>query len=161
MVVLSSEYLSSKRPMLELVEFVRAKRSKNKNLELLPVFYKALVDDLSDKSIQEKWKPHWEKLVKRDRGDCVEEWISAVRELRGVNGPRLDQFGGSEVKYREDIVKQIFNLAPPDFLFDTSKIFGGDRVRMVSLKEGLKYACVLLAIYQALEQNCESRNFHH
>ena len=136
MVVLSPEYLSSKWPMLELVEFVRARRSTNPKLELFPVFFKASVEDLSDESIQEKWRPEWEKLVRRDRGDSVEEWAAAVRELRGVNGPRFELYERCEVKYRAAIVKQIFTLAPPDLLFDTSRIFGGDRIRMVSQSKG-------------------------
>lgn len=40
-VVLSEDYLSSKWPMTELAEFVWARKSGNKNLNLPPLFYKA------------------------------------------------------------------------------------------------------------------------
>lgn len=83
-VVLSTEYLSSRWPMLELVEFVRARR-ENKSLKLFPLIYKAKVDDLSDESILIKWRPKWMKVAGGDSRVNLDDWAAAVRELRGVN----------------------------------------------------------------------------
>lgn len=127
-VVLSREYLTSKWPMLELAEFVRAMGSENKSLTLLPLFYQASVEDLSDKSIEEKWRPVWKKRFGSDSRVNLEKWAAAIRELRRVNGPRLEQYGSSEVKYRAAIAKIIFRLAPPDFPYHTSNVFGGGRI---------------------------------
>ncbi|KAG0606186.1 hypothetical protein M758_9G120800 [Ceratodon purpureus] len=131
-VVLSREYLTSTWPMLELVEFVRAKRSENKSLELLPLFYKASVADLSEESIKNEWRPRWMDLVRpsrdRDRDDIADEWAAAVRELRRVNGLTVEQLGKSEARYREEIVKHITKLVPSDILHDTSGISGCDRI---------------------------------
>ena len=127
MVVLSEDYLSSKWPMIELAEFVRASKSGNKNLNLLPLFYKASVSDLDDKSIKDKWRPKWMELAGVDPRVDPEEWAEAVRELRRVNGLNFHKFENSE-SYRDAIVKDIFRLAPPDLLFDTSKILGWKRI---------------------------------
>lgn len=132
-VVLSEEYLSSKWPMLELAEFVRARGSENKNLDLLPLFYKASVGDLSDESIKNKWRPRWMKLVGSDDARVdLEDWTRALRVLRGINGLSFDKFGNSKESYRDAVVKEIFRLAPPDLLYDTSKIFGWSRICEVS-----------------------------
>jgi len=132
-VVLSKEYLSSKWPMLELVEFVSARESKNKNLKLLPLFYKASVQDLSNNLIQNQWMSIWVELVGGDSRVDLEQWAAAVRALRGVNGLSFDKFGNSEVSYRDAIVKEIFTLTPPSLLYETSKIYGGARICKVSL----------------------------
>ena len=137
-VVLSEMYLSSKWPMLELVEFVRAMKSGNKSLRLLPLFYKASVVDLSDESIENKWRPRWMKLAETDQRLDIEEWAAAVRELRRVNSLPFDKFGNSEVLYREAIVKEIFMLSPPDFLHDISEIFGCDRLTRVSYNKDVE-----------------------
>ena len=137
-VVLSEEYLSSKWPMLELVEFIRARKSGNTSLKLLPLFYKASVVDLSNESIEKKWRPRWMERVGTDPRVVLEEWVAAVRELRRVNGLVFDKFGNSEVSYSEGIVKEIFMLSPPDLLYDTSKIFGCDRITQVSYNKDVE-----------------------
>ena len=50
-VVLSEDFLTSKWPMLELVEIVKAKKSHNHKLKLFPLFYKLSPDDLKVESI--------------------------------------------------------------------------------------------------------------
>ena len=129
-VVLSREYFISKWPMLELAEFVRAMGSENKSLTLFPLFYKASASDLSDKSIQDTWLPIWEKFRKDGARVDLEDWAMAIQTLRRVNGLIFD--GSSEVKYRDAIVNAIVQIMPPNLLYDTSTIFGYDRICKVS-----------------------------
>ena len=108
-VVLSEEYLVSKWPMMELVEFVRAMRDENRSFNLIPLYFKIAVGDLSEQSIQEKWRPRWEELV--DRGivqrENLEEWATAVRILKSINGLSFEANWNSEMMYREAIVEAI------------------------------------------------------
>ena len=129
-VVLSEEYLTSKWPMLELVEFVKAMKSgDNPKLELFPLFYKISVDDLSAKSFEQRWKYAWANIAKDDPDRFNLSWCTkALRELRGSNGLKFQDFQYSEVSYREAIVKEISLLLPPDLLDDTSDVIGYDRL---------------------------------
>ena len=132
-VVLSKEFLSSKWPMQELAEFVTAMDSDNKNLSLLPLFFNLSVSELSNESISNTWMTKWTKLADQDptRVD-VQKWEKAVQKLRGVHGLSFAKFGGSEVKYREAVVKAIFKLVLPEVLYDTSEVQGCDRLCKVS-----------------------------
>jgi len=63
----------------------------------------------------------------------LEKWTAAIQELHCVNGPRLEQYGNLEVKlYRATIAKIIFRLAPLDFLYHTSNVFGVGQICEVS-----------------------------
>ncbi|KAG0575840.1 hypothetical protein KC19_5G034700 [Ceratodon purpureus] len=128
-IVLSEEYLTSKWPMLELVEFVKAKKSDNPELELFPLFFKISVHDLSGESFEHCWKTAWADIAKDDPDRFNLSWCTkALRELRGSNGLKFQDFQHSEVFYREAIVKEISLLLPPDLLDDTSDVIGYDRL---------------------------------
>ncbi|KAG0616769.1 hypothetical protein M758_5G140600 [Ceratodon purpureus] len=128
-IVLSEEYLTSKWPMLELVEFVKAKKSDNPELELFPLFFKITVNDLSGESFEHRWKTAWADIAKDDPDRFNLSWCTkALRELRGSNGLKFQDFQHSEVFYREAIVKEISLLLPPDLLDDTSDVIGYDRL---------------------------------
>ncbi|KAG0615271.1 hypothetical protein M758_5G028000 [Ceratodon purpureus] len=128
-IVLSEEYLTSKWPMIELVEFVKAKKSDNPELELFPLFFKISVHDLGAKSFEYRWKTAWADIAKDDPDRFKLSWCTkALRELRGSNGLKFQDFQHSEVFYREAIVKEISLLLPPDLLDDTSDVIGYDRL---------------------------------
>ena len=109
-VVLSEEYLVSKWEMNNLVEFVHAIRDENRSFILIPLYFKITVDDLSEQSIQNKWRPRWEEFVDRGivQGEDLEEWAAAVRILRSIrDGLSFEAKWNSEMKYREAIVEAI------------------------------------------------------
>jgi hypothetical protein len=85
-VVLSEEFLCSKWPMIELAEFHGAQQAGNQRLNMLPVFYKLSVDDLCDRSIEDRWMPKWREYANDDKRIDVAKWSAAVRALRKVNG---------------------------------------------------------------------------
>ena len=110
--------------MIELSQFVRARKSGDKNLNLLPLFCKASVSDPDDKLIKDRWRPKWMELAGVDPRLDPEEWAEAVRELRCGNGLDFHKFENSE-SYHDAVVKDIFRLAPPDLLFHTPKYLAG------------------------------------
>lgn len=127
-IVLSKEFLSSKWPMLELLEFTKAIESgSNENLNMLPLFFKLSISDLSDEAISKTWMLEWTKLAKKDPRVNVQKWKKAVQKLHAVNGLMFAKFGGSEANYRDAVVNAIFKLIPP-VLHNTSGVQGCDRV---------------------------------
>ena len=132
-IVLSKEFLSSKWPMLELLEFTKAIESgSNENLNMLPLFFKLSISDLSDEAISKTWMLEWTKLAKKDPRVNVQKWKKAVQKLHAVNGLMFAKFGGSEANYRDAVVNAIFKLIPPAVLHNTSGVQGCDRVCEVS-----------------------------
>ncbi|KAG0623404.1 hypothetical protein M758_3G172500 [Ceratodon purpureus] len=124
-IILSEEFLCSKWPIIELVEFHAAQQSGNQQLNMLPLFYKLEVDDLDDRAIKDRWMPVWRQLAEEDRRIDVEKCGAAVRALRKANGIIFGKKGTSEVGYRKEVVRSIFRLSPPDLLFGSSRVMVG------------------------------------
>ena len=130
-IVLSTEFLCSKWPMIELAEFHAAQQAGNQRLNMLPLFYKLSADDLNDRAIEECWMPTWVQLASKDKEKRIDvaKWSAAVRALRKVNGLTLDRNAMSEVGYRKEVVRTIFQLSPPDLLYGSSRdMVGYDRM---------------------------------
>jgi hypothetical protein len=131
-VVLSEEFLCSKWPMIELAEFHGAQQAGNQRLNMLPVFYKLSVDDLCDRSIEDRWMPKWREYANDDKRIDVAKWSAAVRALRKVNGVIFHKKGMSEGAYRKDVVRSIFRLSPPELLYGSSRdMLGYSRICQV------------------------------
>jgi hypothetical protein len=131
-VVLSEEFLCSKWPMIELAEFHAAQLAGNQRLNMLPLFYKLSVDDLRDRSIEDRWMPKWREYANDDKRIDVAKWNAAVRALRKVNGVIFHKNAMSEVAYRKDVVRSIFKLSPPELLYGSSRdMLGYSRICQV------------------------------
>ena len=119
-VVLSPEYMTAKWPMMELNAFYMAQSSTRPELILFPVFYKLEPGDLSDTSKLGAWEEEWKKHQKEDTSGRIdiESWRKAVRQLRGINGLRFSDFGGSEVSYRAGLVEEVYGKLKPCLGYD-------------------------------------------
>ncbi|KAG0581319.1 hypothetical protein KC19_4G242500 [Ceratodon purpureus] len=127
--VLSNEFLCSKWPMIELVEFHAAQQAGNHQLNMLPLFYKLSVDDLDEKTIENRWMPIWIQHASKDKRIDVTKWSAAVTALRRANGLIFHKNAMSKVAYRKDVVQLISRLSPPDLLNDSSRdMVGYDRM---------------------------------
>lgn len=122
-VVLSYEYLTSKWPMLELMAFVEAQRTRK--LYILPVFYKLNVEDLKD---MERWKWEWQRLGALDALKCEK----ALTVLARINGEQFSEYGNSEVRYRKAIVASLYHLSRPYLKYCSPPMVGRSRLRQVS-----------------------------
>lgn len=121
-IVLSEGYLTSKWPMLELVEFHQSMKKGNK-ITLLPVFYKLTPDRIESP----KWTKAWVELFKQDE-ELVKKCKDAVHALKAINGLIFEKYGKDDVKYTKDVVDEIRRLCPSPLLFDTSDMQGCDRL---------------------------------
>jgi hypothetical protein len=128
-VVLSKGYLTSKWPMLELSAFVKAKKTTNPKLKLLPVFYKLSPGDLDAEKVKKAWETSWNLLVKEEkvRAEEVALWSDAVRELRGSNGVE-SKHGISIVEFVEAVVDDICKCVPPVMKYNTDRVQGYKRM---------------------------------
>lgn len=130
-VVLSKEFLTSKWPMLELCEFVKAQRLDNPRLRLLPLFFEVSSADISKEAVENQWAKEWTKILpptELQLQASLHEWSDSLRVVRGTNGLDFRQFEGSLDAYREAIVWEICTMLPPPELFDTSEIVGSQRL---------------------------------
>lgn len=84
--VLSQQFFGSKWPMIELAEFHAAQQAGNKQLKMFPLFYKLSIDELDDRSIENRWMPIWKQHASKDKRIDVKMWSAAVRALRRANG---------------------------------------------------------------------------
>ena len=120
--VLSREYfMRSKWPMVELTEFVRAQRSINPDLRIVPLYFKISVDEFKDARTRASWKKKWQTWKNADSRIDVKEWVRATKVLEPINGIVYDEAQG-EVTYRSKVVKAICKLTPPDLEWDDSHI---------------------------------------
>ncbi|XP_057845451.2 disease resistance protein ADR2 isoform X1 [Cryptomeria japonica] len=102
--LLSMDFLQSKWPMQELAAFVNAKKKKNPDLKILPLFF--LISPFALKNItadEEKWKQLEKSEEKRA------EWHQALSAIRQINGLKFSE-GDDEVKFRDEIVEEIWHL---------------------------------------------------
>lgn len=136
-VVLSEEYLTSKWPMLELVEFCKAADEKRKAgdqfVRVLPLYYKLSIGQIKDDSNKTRWRKKWTSFAKKDKRIDLRDWENALKLLQDVNGISLPA-DGSEVSYRRDIVKKIWYLCPPHVPYDLDEKEGWERICKVSFE---------------------------
>ncbi|KAG0568920.1 hypothetical protein KC19_6G051900 [Ceratodon purpureus] len=93
-VVVSEEYFTSKWPMIELVEFVRARKSgRNPNLKILPLFLGLTVSEFGDQKRQEGWFRKWAEWAEEDPVMRINsaEWKEALKEVKAFNGMQFHQ----------------------------------------------------------------------
>ncbi|GLJ42312.1 hypothetical protein SUGI_0876010 [Cryptomeria japonica] len=126
--LLSMDFLLSKWPMLELSTFVETRdKCQNPNLKILPLFFQISPDAL--KTItpdDEKWKELEKSEEKRA------EWHQALSAIRRINGLKFIE-GNDEVKFRDEIVKEIWRILPtPSPRYHVSCMQG--QVRMCQVK---------------------------
>lgn len=131
-VVLSKEFFISKWPMLELVAFVKAKKSVNPTLKILPLFYNLRAKDFEDQQIRKDVISLAEYLAKVDGRINPQEWKDSIDVLKSTNGEDYTNFGGSEVAYRKAILASICKMCKPNVQFDLSSMEGKDRMCNVS-----------------------------
>ncbi|XP_059065488.1 uncharacterized protein LOC131052748 isoform X2 [Cryptomeria japonica] len=104
--LLSKDFLESKWPMLELSAFVEARDTTNPNLKILPLFFRISPDALKNTEENDK---NWQQL--EISSETPAEWHQALRAIRGINGLPFAE-GGDEVKFRDEIVKEIWHILP-------------------------------------------------
>ncbi|KAG0567550.1 hypothetical protein KC19_7G142400 [Ceratodon purpureus] len=113
-VVVSEEYFSSKWPMIELVEFVRAQKSGlNPNLKILPLFKALLVSEFSDQTRQEGWFRKWAEWAEEDpfMRINVAEYKEALKEVKAFNGMQFHQDMRELASYQK-MCEQISTIQP-------------------------------------------------
>ncbi|GLJ42327.1 hypothetical protein SUGI_0876510 [Cryptomeria japonica] len=106
--LLSKDFLESKWPMLELSACVEARdRTRtNPNLKILPLFFQISPDALKDTKVDnEKWKQL------KISGEKQAEWLRDLELIRRINGINFRE-NDDEVKFRDDIVKEIWHILP-------------------------------------------------
>ncbi|KAG0554175.1 hypothetical protein KC19_12G069600 [Ceratodon purpureus] len=147
-IVLSEKFLCSKWPMIELAEFHAAQQAGNKQLSMLPLFYKLAVDELDDRAIENRWMLRWRQLAKDDTRIDVEKWGAAVRALRRANGLVFGKHSTTEVGYRKEIVQSIFRLSPPDLPYGSSReMVGYDRMCEIASRRFVNAGPSVLGLY--------------
>ncbi|XP_059066676.1 disease resistance protein RUN1-like [Cryptomeria japonica] len=106
--LLSMDFLQSRWPMLELSAFVEARdrTRKNPNLKILPLFYQISPDALKNISAEDE---NWKQLEKSEEKRA--EWHESLNAIRRNNGLKISE-GDDEVKFRDEIVKEIWRILP-------------------------------------------------
>ncbi|KAG0558565.1 hypothetical protein KC19_10G038200 [Ceratodon purpureus] len=129
-VVVSEEYFTSKWPMIELVEFVRAKKSgRNPNLKILPVFMGLSVSEFSDQTRQEGWFRKWAGWAEEDRSRInVAEYKEALKVLKAFNGMQFHQDLSTLASYQKNVVRMICKLVSPDVKWYDAHVQGGSNI---------------------------------
>ena len=131
-VVVSDDYFKSKWPMLELASFVEAKDGVNREMKILPLFYRLTIVEFKDPERQRLWFEKWEMLKESDERVDISSWENALRVLGGQNGAVYCGTGQTEDDYIESVVGLVFRSVPPDVLYDGSHVKGGTHLREVS-----------------------------
>ncbi|KAG0562058.1 hypothetical protein KC19_9G114400 [Ceratodon purpureus] len=130
-VVVSEEYFTSKWPMIELVEFVRAKKSgRNPNLKILPLFTGLTVSEFGDQTRQEVWCRKWAEWAEEDplMRINVAEYKEALKEVKAFNGMQFDQDVRKFASYQKNVVRMICKLVSPDVKWYDSHVQGGSNI---------------------------------
>ena len=130
-VILSDEFLSSKWPMLELAEMVQTMEREPHQMKIMPIFLGISCDDLGSEKKLGDWKAKWCAFAASDTRIATLEWERALKSLRSINGLKFNQAMG-EVKFREEIVKEICKIVAPFHTWDDSHVQGKMRLNKVS-----------------------------
>lgn len=104
-IVLSKDYVVSKRTMVELSTFVQFQKTENPDLKLLPLLYHFSPSDLNEEHL---FKEHWEELVEGDKTINIELWIQSIRALRATLSLIFN--GNSDVEFRANVVRAINHI---------------------------------------------------
>ncbi|XP_057845447.1 disease resistance-like protein CSA1 isoform X2 [Cryptomeria japonica] len=106
--LLSKDFLESKWPMLELSACVEARdRTRtNPDLKILPLFFQISPDALKDTKVDNE---NWKQL--KISGEKQAEWLRDLELIRRINGINSRE-NDDEVKFRDDIVKEIWHILP-------------------------------------------------
>lgn len=127
-VILSEEFfMRSHWPMFEVVRMVECGR------KIMPMFLGISPGDLSNEENLADWKLKWEVWAKCDTSIDVPKWESSLRSVRPVNGLVYNDVV-SEVKFREEIVKEICKIVPAFHVWDDSHLQGKSRFSKVMAK---------------------------
>ncbi|KAG0605506.1 hypothetical protein M758_9G064500 [Ceratodon purpureus] len=130
-VVVSEEYFTSKWPMIELVEFVRAKKSgRNPKLKILPLFMGLSHSEFSDQTRQEGWFRKWaETWVEEESSRInVAEWKEALKEVKAFNGMQFHQDMRKLASYQKNVVRMICKVVSPDVKWYNAHVQGGSNI---------------------------------
>ncbi|KAG0602541.1 hypothetical protein M758_10G021400 [Ceratodon purpureus] len=129
-VVVSEEYFTSKWPMIELVEFVRAKKSgRNPSLNILPLFMGLSHSEFSDQTRQEGWFRKWAEWAWEDPSRInVAEWQEALNEVKAFNGMQFHQDMRKLASYQKNVVRMICKLVSPDVKWHDAHVQGGSNI---------------------------------
>ncbi|KAG0569867.1 hypothetical protein KC19_6G122000 [Ceratodon purpureus] len=124
-VVLSEEFfMQSHWPMFEVVRMVECGR------KIMPIFLGISPGDLSNEEKLGEWKSKWEEWAMCNKRIDVPRWESSLRYLRPLNGLVYNCVVG-EVKFREEIVKEICKIVPAFHVWDDSHVQGRSRLSKV------------------------------
>ncbi|KAG0561695.1 hypothetical protein KC19_9G084600 [Ceratodon purpureus] len=130
-VVVSEEYFTSKWPMIELVEFVRARKSgRNPNLKILPLFMGLSVSEFSDQTRQEGWFRKWAEWAEDDLSMRINaaEYKEALKEVKAFNGMQFHQDMRKLATYQKNVVRMICQLVSPDVKWYDAHVQGGSNI---------------------------------
>ena len=131
--VLSDDFFtSSKWPMLELVEFVKAQESTNTHLRILPLFLGITRKQLQEKRRLELWEQRWNDMAREDARINVKEWVDALSKVCLMNGMEYNVAEG-HVRFRKKVVQAVYNLVPPDVEWDVSHVQSMEQISQVIL----------------------------
>jgi hypothetical protein len=108
--------------MIELATLFSAQNVGKRRI--FPLFYKIGISALKDVETERRLLRTWETYAKEDARVDPGKCLDAVRALLSVNGLVFDKV--SEVAYRKEIVRSIYNLCPPDVEFDLDREGNGE-----------------------------------
>ncbi|KAG0569869.1 hypothetical protein KC19_6G122200 [Ceratodon purpureus] len=124
-VVLTNEFfMRSHWPMFEVVRMVECGR------KIMPIFLGISPGDLSNEEKLVEWKSKWEEWAKCNKRIDVPKWETTLRSVRPLNGLVYNCVVG-EVKFREEIVKEICKIVPAFHVWDDSHVQGRSRLSKV------------------------------
>ncbi|XP_057824267.1 uncharacterized protein LOC131036400 isoform X1 [Cryptomeria japonica] len=106
--VISTDFIDSKWPMLELSALLKAKSSgKNPHMKILPLFFMLSPNSLSDFTVDNQ---AWKELGISDE-DRV-EWHATLREIKSIKGLVFKEVE-DVVIFKDEVVKAICSLLLP------------------------------------------------
>ena len=134
--VLTREFFENTTwPMMELNEFVKAQKSTNTRLKILPLFLGITKEQLGEKERQECWLTAW-KGMREDRIDLV-EWQHALSEIPGNNGIEYGGQNEGEPEFIKKVVAIVCGLLPSDVQWDVSHVQSKDSMCKVRIEPSL------------------------
>jgi hypothetical protein len=135
-VILSEEFLTTKWPMMELVEMVK-EAEKRKNFTIIPVFLRTSPLDVNNVEKYQHWQLCWKDLLLKSKGHLkVGECEAAVKYLRSLNG--LVNKWSRNSQFVKVIVDAICAIVPAEIKLEDSHIQGRSRLCKVSSSADLE-----------------------
>ena len=121
--------------MLELHAMVKKYEKSKSRMTIILAFYLLSVDDMKDSKKRKRWISKWRELACKDKSIHVEEWIECLRILESITGLVMKE-GTGDVKFREEIVKEVCGKVPFETRWDDSHVQG--RLRICEVSDGSK-----------------------